>query len=106
MSEKKLPTWKEMPIGGVILEAGNSVEAKTGAWRVYVPVRDYEKCIHCMACWLVCPDGAVIVENGKVVGTDLEHCKGCGICASVCPPKIACIEMKQESDLGPDDKKG
>ncbi|MEA3375521.1 MAG: pyruvate synthase, partial [Chloroflexota bacterium] len=30
MSELK--GWKEIPIGGMILEAGNAVEYKTGDW--------------------------------------------------------------------------
>jgi len=102
----KLRGWKELPIGGAIMEPGSSVENNTGSWRTYVPVRDYEKCIHCLRCWIYCPDSAVIVKDGKVVGTDLEHCKGCGICAKECPPKIACIEMKLESEMKPDEPKG
>lgn len=105
MSEK-MPGWKTLPVGGAILEAGNSEEKETGSWRVMVPVRDYDACIHCLRCWILCPDDAILVEDGKVVGTDLKHCKGCGICATECPPKIACIEMKLEINLGPDDPKG
>jgi pyruvate ferredoxin oxidoreductase delta subunit len=40
-----------------------------------------------MICWVFCPDGAIQIENGKVVGIDLDHCKGCGICAEECPRK-------------------
>ena len=33
------------------------------------------------------------IENGKVVGIDLDHCKGCGICAEECPRKaVSMIE--------------
>jgi len=106
MSNEKMPGWKTLPIGGAILEAGNTAEKETGTWRVMVPVRDYDACIHCLRCWIMCPDDAIIVEDGKVVGTRLQYCKGCGICAQVCPPKVACIEMKLETDLGPDDPKG
>lgn len=104
MSELKKS--KDLAIGGAIMEAGSSVKNPTGTWRTYVPVRDYEKCIHCMRCWIMCPDSAILVKDGKVVGTDLDHCKGCGICAKECPPKIACIEMKLESEMGPDERKG
>lgn len=106
MSEERKPGWKGLPIGGAILDAGNATDLETGAWRVMVPVRDYNACIHCLRCWIMCPDDAIIVKDGKVVGTDLKHCKGCGICAQVCPPKIQCITMKLENDLGPNDPKG
>ena len=106
MSKDKLPGWKTLPIGGAILEAGNTEKKETGSWRVMVPVRNYEKCIHCLRCWIFCPDDSVVVKDGKVVGTNLQYCKGCGICAKECPPKVACIEMKLESELGPNDPKG
>ena len=91
--------WKEIPIGGLILEAGNAEEYETGSWRTYRPVIDYDKCIHCMQCWIYCPDSAILVEDGKHVGFDLEHCKGCGICAVECPPKVRAIEMVLESEF-------
>jgi len=98
----KLPGWKELPIGGVIEKAGNTVEKSVAGWRTYRPVRDPEKCIHCLRCWIFCPDSAVLVKDGKVVGIDYEHCKGCGICARECPEKVRAIEMKLESELSKD----
>ena len=83
--QKKLKGWKEIPIGGLILEPGNAIDYKTGGWRTSKPVYDEKKCIQCLFCWLYCPDAAVIVKDGKVVGIDYEHCKGCGICAKECP---------------------
>ncbi len=82
-----LKTWKELPIGGVILEAGSAAEYRTGGWRAFRPVFGEAACTHCFLCWIYCPDSSILVdaENGKVIGFDLEHCKGCGICASVCP---------------------
>ena len=93
---KKEPGWKDIPIGGLILEPGNAVEYKTGGWRTFKPVHDKEKCINCLFCWMYCPDSAIKVEDGKVVGIDLEHCKGCGICAKECPPKVKAIKMEKE----------
>ncbi|MEM2121273.1 MAG: 4Fe-4S binding protein [Candidatus Woesearchaeota archaeon] len=104
---KKLKSWKEIPIGGVIEEAGNSINYETGSWRTFRPVINSEKCIGCMLCYLYCPESTILLENDekfvfKVRGFDLEHCKGCGICASVCPVKA--IEMKLESDFKKEDK--
>ena len=93
----KLLTWKEMPIGGMIVEAGNSQEYNTGTWRAYKPIHDPEKCVNCLRCWILCPDSAVIVEDGKQMGFDYDHCKGCGICARECPPKCHAIEMELET---------
>ncbi len=93
---KKLKGWKNIPIGGKILDAGNAVDYKTGGWRTYKPIRDESKCSNCLLCWIYCPDSAIIVKDGKVTGIDYEHCKGCGICAKECPPKCKAIKMIKE----------
>src|SRR5512136_2770568 len=90
--------WKEIPIGGLILEGGTAEEYETGSWRTFRPVIDYGKCIHCLQCWIYCPDSAILVKDGKHVGFDLKHCKGCGICAAECPPKVQAIQMVLESE--------
>jgi 2-oxoacid:acceptor oxidoreductase delta subunit (pyruvate/2-ketoisovalerate family) len=88
--------WKDIPIGGMILEAGNAVQYLTGGWRAFRPILDAERCIHCLQCWVMCPDSCIIVEDGKMRGFSLMHCKGCGVCAAVCPPKVQCITMVEE----------
>lgn len=104
--EKTKKTWKELPIGGLIAEAGNSVEYHTGTWRTTVKPRWLkEKCINCLQCWINCPDAALIVKDGKIVGIDYEYCKGCGICAEVCPLKVKAIEMVKGEDDGRHDSK-
>ncbi len=43
-------------------------------------------CGHCNACgtcFVFCPDGAIVWDDGPVI--DLEFCKGCGICVTECP---------------------
>ena len=86
--------WREIPEGGLILEAGNAIQYKTGSWRSQRPIRDEEKCTNCLICWIYCPDSAILVSDGEIKGIDLEHCKGCGICAKECP--VDAIKMVSE----------
>ena len=92
MTEK---SWKEIPIGGVVLEPGSSAKYETGTWRSLRPIRDMEKCVNCLLCWIYCPDGAIEIEKGMVKSVDLKHCKGCGICAETC--LRGAIEMIEET---------
>ena len=86
MKIKQGSTWRDVPIGGNILETGTSAEYKTGSWRSDEPVWNGEICISCMQCWMYCPDMAIkLDDNGKVAGVDYDYCKGCGLCAKVCP---------------------
>ena len=89
--------WKEIPIGGLILEAGNAEEYKTGDWRTFRPVRDEEKCNNCLLCWIYCPDSSIVVEDGKIKGIRYDYCKGCGICVAECP--VEAIKMVEESEF-------
>ncbi|HDS08584.1 MAG TPA: ferredoxin [Firmicutes bacterium] len=91
MKEKN---WKEIPIGGLILEAGNAREYKTGDWRTFRPVWFEDKCIHCFQCWANCPDSSILIKDDKMTGIDYDHCKGCGICAKICPKQA--IEMEKD----------
>lgn len=91
MSKSEAPRldrpWRDVSPGGVVNDPGVSVTYITGTWRAMRPVRDLSQCIQCLTCWIVCPDAAVTIENGKVAGFDYDHCKGCGICAEQCPAK-------------------
>jgi len=94
----KAKGWQDIPIGGMILEAGNAVGYLTGGWRAFRPVPGEAECIHCFQCWLFCPDSSILVdaEHEKMVGFDLEHCKGCGICATICPVNVKAIKEAGE----------
>ena len=94
---QQLKSWKEIPIGGLIIDAGNSKACETGSWRAFRPVLNLENCTQCLLCWLYCPDVSIKVQEGSLKGIDYEHCKGCGLCAEVCP--VGCISMHEESEF-------
>ncbi len=93
-----LKGWREIPIGGMILEAGNAAQYRTGGWRAFRPVRGEADCTHCFQCWLFCPDSSILVDadQERMLGFDLAHCKGCGICATVCPVNSKVIRRSGE----------
>jgi pyruvate ferredoxin oxidoreductase delta subunit len=111
---EELKGWKDIPIGGKILEAGNSKKYKTGDWRTFRPIHKPEICTNCMICWMLCPDSCIKVGKvddpnkgqkglsdkptlGNFGGFDMNFCKGCGICAEECPFKA--IEMREEKEF-------
>ncbi len=93
----KKETWKELTIGTINLDAGNSVKNLTGTWRSgKKPQFIEEKCIQCFFCWLYCPHSAILVEGDEVKGIDYDYCTGCGICSVECPTKEKAIIMVKE----------
>lgn len=93
----KKETWKELTIGTINLDAGNSVKNLTGTWRSgKKPQFIQEKCIQCFFCWLYCPHSAILVEGDEVKGINYDYCTGCGMCSVECPPKEKAIIMVKE----------
>lgn len=92
--------WQELPIGGILPEPGSAQEYHTGGWRTEKPIWHEEHCIQCLFCWIYCPDTAVKVKDGKMVGFDYDVCKGCGICATECPGRKGnkAITMEPEGE--------
>lgn len=73
---------------------GNTPLRKTGNWRVFKPVWNYETCTRCMTCVARCPDGCIAVDEDGFPYTDYDNCKGCMICLEECPVKA--IEKVRE----------
>ncbi len=84
-----------------------STENKTGGWRTFRPVINYEKCIRCYICWKFCPEPAIFfappdkypapkeaLAKFDTIEINYDYCKGCGICANECPTKA--IDMVLE----------
>jgi Fe-S-cluster-containing hydrogenase component 2 len=54
-------------------------------------VNDREKCCYCAGCPIVCPVGAITLEETKIV-IDKEKCISCGNCVKVCPAGAMSLE--------------
>jgi pyruvate ferredoxin oxidoreductase delta subunit len=81
-------------IGTIIYEAGNSINNKTGSWRVFRPIMDKDKCVMCENCFIFCPEGCIKEKDGKFE-IDYDYCKGCLICEEECPVK-AITSVREE----------
>ncbi|NIM89479.1 MAG: 4Fe-4S dicluster domain-containing protein [Candidatus Aminicenantes bacterium] len=93
----KKESWKELTLGTINLDAGNSVKNLTGTWRSgKKPQFIEERCIQCFFCWLYCPHFAIEVDGDKVRGINYDYCTGCGICSVECPTKEKAIVMVKE----------
>jgi len=68
-----------------ILRPGNAALRNTGAWRVDRPVLDLAACTRCGLCSVMCPDGAIQLDERGFPVIDYDHCKGCMICQRLCP---------------------
>ena len=88
--------WHEYDLGFMVSKPGCSAEYRTGDWRSQQPQTNKDKCIKCGVCYLVCPEGAIVLAADGTYDFDLEHCKGCGICATEC--WTGCISMVEEGE--------
>ena len=84
-------TYKDLPLTPITNVSSRA--NKTGLWRTFKPVINYEKCIKCYICWKFCPDVAIIIDDFPKI--DYDYCKGCGICANECPKKAITMEKEE-----------
>jgi pyruvate ferredoxin oxidoreductase delta subunit len=92
--DKSMIGYLDMPIGGLILDAGNSEKYKTGQWRTKDFFINKDECSNCMLCFIYCPERCIEIKDNEITKIDLDYCKGCGICAAECPKQA--IEMRQK----------
>jgi len=77
-----------------IAKCGFLVETNAG-WRNSRPVFEQGKCVNCLQCYLLCPEGAIYKSDNKIA-IDYDFCKGCGICVHECKLK-AIIMIPEEA---------
>jgi len=98
--------YENAPIGGVILNPGNSVTKDLSASRTgYIPVFLKDKCTNCGECEITCPDYCFVWDRGIdkhgkekniLLGIDYRYCKGCMKCVEIC--KFDALKKELEAD--------
>lgn len=103
--------WLNAPIGGVILNPGNTLYKDLSASRKGVaPKLISEICFHCGFCDMVCPDFCFVwqidpknVEKPILQGIDYQYCKGCQKCVTVCP--VNALVPVPEAEISEEERK-
>lgn len=100
---------KTSPVAAVTFEAAavsspavnavaNTPLRKTGNWRVFKPVWNYDACVKCMTCVASCPEGCIGVNEEGFPYVDYDNCKGCLICSEGCPTAAIGVEREFHPD--------
>lgn len=63
----------------------------------WLPEIDPRRCRLCGACWRICPEQAMRVEDGKFV-TESSRCTGCGNCQAVCQHQAVILKVGPRPD--------
>ena len=77
---------------------------KRGTTKTLRPVVRFDLCISCTLCWLDCPDECFDPVEGKLYDVNYEYCVGCGKCAMVCPVPECIVmvdELRFEDNSSP-----
>ncbi len=77
-----------------IYARGNTILKKTGNWRLFKPVINYEKCSRCYTCFVSCPHSCISIDESEYPQINYENCKGCLTCFYECPKKIISKERE------------
>jgi len=73
---------------------GNTIMKKTGNWRLFKPVIDYDECSRCRACFVHCPHSCISIDESGYPRIDYENCKGCFTCMDECPKDVISRERE------------
>jgi len=97
--------YENAPIGGAVINGGNTVRRNLGSSRQgYIPRYWRDRCIDCGRCDITCPDYVFIFHQGEdkrgrpamvMKGPDYRYCKGCLKCVEICPVEA----LTQTEDL-------
>lgn len=66
----------------------------------WFPIIDEETCTGCGDCVVVCPTGALALQDDLAVVAEAEACNYCGYCEPVCP--VGAIALPYEIVWGED----
>ena len=98
--------YETQPIGGVIINPGNSILKDVSSSRQgFLPGYNQDACINCAACDQVCPDFCFVWEKGEdkkgrpqqfLQGIDYQYCKGCLKCVTACPTDALFVERETD----------
>lgn len=93
------------PIGGVIINPGNTVHKDLSASRQGIfPLYHRDLCIDCGLCTMTCPDYVFVWEQGVdkrgrpamvMKGPNYQYCKGCLKCVEICPVAALTTECER-----------
>ncbi len=64
---------------------GTSALRSTSGWRVFRPIIERARCTRCFLCFVLCPEGAIALDEQHFPVVDELHCKGCLVCVEECP---------------------
>ena len=82
--------------GGALKNIGMGCATREGKLTQHCdvsPVVYADKCIGCGECEIVCPAGAIHIENNKSV-IDTSKCIGCASCMAVCPTMAMFVDVE------------
>jgi len=97
------------PIGGVIVNPGNTVLKDLSAGRLgMIPFLIKEKCTNCGECEMTCPDFCFTWQMGKdkagkekpiLQGINYQYCKGCMKCIRICKFKALVEDSESKYEI-------
>lgn len=101
--------YQNAPIGGVIVNPGNTASKDLSASRQGIfPLYHRDRCIDCGLCSMTCPDYVFVWDkkvdaSGKKTmvlrGPNLQYCKGCLKCVKICPVEALTEECEKPEFL-------